>query len=308
MRQEEQVGLLFGLAGFAMLSVGDAVVKSMAGQWPGPAIAALRYTLGASGLGVALALTEGRAGFAFPRARFQVLRGCAVSMATVAFFTALALMPLATATAILFTAPILTALLAALLLGEPLRRETWIASIVAFAGVLIVLRPNLATLGMAALLPLMAATGNALMVIGNRAVAGRGSALAMQFTGAVIAAPILIVVTMLGAASGFKPFTMHWPALSVVAKCAFIACSATCAHALIYLATTRAGAAMVAPMTYVQLLVATTIGWAVFHERPDLLTLAGAAVIVASGIYLWRSSLARTARAEPIGELSPSSD
>lgn len=297
MRQEEQIGLLYGLAGFAMLSVGDAVVKSMVGQWPGPAIAALRYTLGASGLGVALALAEGRAGFAFPLVRFQVLRGSAVAMATVAFFSALALMPLATATAILFTAPMLTALLAAVLLGEPLRRKTWIASIVAFAGVLIVLRPNVATLGVVALLPLVAATGNALMVIGNRAVAGRGSALAMQFTGAVIAAPILIAVTTLGAGSGFKPFALHWPALSVVAKCAFIACSATTAHTLIYLATTRAGAAMVAPMTYVQLLVATAIGWGLFHEPPDGLTLAGAAVIVASGIYLWRSSLARTARA-----------
>jgi drug/metabolite transporter (DMT)-like permease len=297
MRKEEQIGLLYGLAGFALLSVGDAVVKSMAGQWPASAIAALRYTLGVSGLGVALALAEGRAGFAFPQARFQVLRGTAVAMATVAFFSALALMPLATATAILFTAPMLTALLAALLLGEPLRRETWIASIVAFAGVLIVLRPNVTTLGVVALLPLVAATGNALMVIGNRAVAGHGSALAMQFTGAVIAAPILITVTMLGAWSGFPPLALHWPSLAVVGKCVFIACSATTAHTLIYLATTRAGAAMVAPMTYVQLLVATAIGWGVFREPPDALTLAGAAVIVGSGIYFWRSSLSRTARA-----------
>ena len=53
---------------------------------------------------------------------------------------------------------------------------------------------------------------------------------------------------------------------------------------------------MVAPMTYVQLLIATVIGWTVFHEPPDLLSLAGAAVIVASGIYLWRSSLARAER------------
>lgn len=295
MRKEEQIGLLYGFAGFAMFSVGDAVVKSMAGQWPAPAIAALRYTLGVSGLGVALA--EGRTGFAFPQARFQVLRGTAVAMATVAFFSALALMPLATATSILFTAPILTALLAALLLGEPLRRETWIASIVAFAGVLIVLRPNVTTLGVAALLPLVAATGNALIVIGNCAVAGHGSPLAMQFTGAVIAAPILIAVTLAGAWSGFQPFALHWPALAVVGKCVFIACGATTAHTLIYLATTRASAAMVAPMTYVQLLVATAIGWGVFREPPDALTLAGAGVIVGSGIYFWRSSLARTARA-----------
>ncbi|MFX5862063.1 EamA family transporter, partial [Acinetobacter baumannii] len=77
--------------------------------------------------------------------------------ASMAFFTSLSLMPLATATAILFTAPMLTALLAALILREPLRRETWIASLVAFAGVLVVLRPNVSTLGLAAALPLVAA-------------------------------------------------------------------------------------------------------------------------------------------------------
>lgn len=57
---QEWVGLLCGLAGFAALSVGDAVIKSMAGQWPGPAIAALRDMLGASGLGVALALASAK--------------------------------------------------------------------------------------------------------------------------------------------------------------------------------------------------------------------------------------------------------
>ena len=135
--------------------------------------------------------------------------------------------------------------------------------------------------------------GFAMLSVGDAVV----KSMAMQFAGAVVAAPILIAVTTLGAWSGFKPFALHWPALSVVAKCAFIACSATTAHKLVDLATTRAGAAMVAPMTYVQLLVATAIGWGVFHDPPDVLTLAGAAVIVISAIYLWRSSLAHTARA-----------
>jgi drug/metabolite transporter (DMT)-like permease len=288
-RHNQQIGLLYGLAGFALLSLGDAVVKSMAGQWPGPAIAALRYTLGASGLGAVLAWRDGRAGFAFPRPVYQAMRGLAVSLATVAFFTALTLMPLATATTILFTAPIITALLGALLLREPLRRETWIASFVAFAGVLIVLRPNFAVLGLAALLPLLAALGNALMVIGNRAVAGRASALAMQFSGAVIAAPILVCVVLIGHSSGFRPYAMHWPSASVLARCGFIACSATAAHTCIYLGTTRADAATIAPMTYVQLLVATALGWGIYGERPDALALLGAGVIVGAGVYLWRA-------------------
>ena len=113
--------------------------------------------------------------------------------------------------------------------------------------------------------------GFAMLSVGDAVV----KSMAMQFTGAVIAAPILIAVTTLGAWSGFRPFALPWSALSVVAKCAFIACSATTAHTLVYLATTRAGAAMVAPKTYAQLLVATAIGWGVLREPPDVITLAG---------------------------------
>jgi drug/metabolite transporter (DMT)-like permease len=78
----------------------------------------------------------------------------------------------------------------------------------------------------------------------------------------------------------------HW---SVVAKCAVIAVLASCAHALVYLGTTRAGAATIAPMAYVQLLMAGLFGWLIFGERPDALALVGAAIIVAAGLYLWRS-------------------
>jgi drug/metabolite transporter (DMT)-like permease len=69
-----------------------------------------------------------------------------------------------------------TALLAAALIGEPMRRETWIASLVAFAGVLIVLRPNFVLIGPAAVLPLFAAIGMSLLIIGNRAVTPTGTA------------------------------------------------------------------------------------------------------------------------------------
>jgi hypothetical protein len=55
------------LGGFALLSCGDAVIKSIAGAWPGSAVAALRYTIGATGLGILLLVKEGKSGFALPR-------------------------------------------------------------------------------------------------------------------------------------------------------------------------------------------------------------------------------------------------
>ena len=130
MRRAETTGLLYALAGFALLSCGDAVVKTMSGQWAPTAIAMTRYVLGAVGLGAVLLWREGPRAVIMPAPGAQVLRGAAVALATVGFFSAIFVLPLATATSITFTSPMLTALLAALLLGEPARRETVIASII----------------------------------------------------------------------------------------------------------------------------------------------------------------------------------
>ncbi len=293
MQQDNRSGLVFALGGFVLLSCGDAVVKTMAGQWAPTAIAALRYFLGAAGLSGLLLAGERPGAFRAPSPWVHLLRGAGVAMATVGFFSAVFVMPLAAATAITFTSPMITALLATVFLGEPARRETWIASAMAFAGVLIVLRPNFAEIGWAACLPLLSAVGMSLLMIGNRLVAGKASSLAMQVFVASAATPILLAVTGLGHISGFERLAVHWPHWSVIARTALVACSASCAHWLIYLGTTRSGAASIAPMTYVQLLVAVALGWALFDNKPDGLTLLGGAVIVGAGLFLWRSGKVR---------------
>jgi drug/metabolite transporter (DMT)-like permease len=293
MQHGQRSGLITALAGFAVLSCGDAVVKSMAGMWAPTAIAALRYIFGTIGLGALLLVREGPAAFRMPLPLVQLGRGTAVAVASIGFFSAVFVMPLASATALTFTSPMITALLAALLLGEPARRETWIASLIAFVGVLIVLRPNLLAVGGAALFPLLSALGMSFMMIGNRFVAGRASGLPMQFYIALAASPVVILFAAGLHFSGAERFAVHWPEWSVVARCAVVACSASCAHWLIYLGTTRAGAATVAPMTYVQMLIASVIGWLFFQSHPDLWTLLGAAVIIAAGLYLWHSGRVR---------------
>lgn len=293
LKATESRGLLLALAGFALLSLGDSVVKTMAGQWAPTAIALTRYLLGAAGLSALLLAREGTAAFRPPRPGIQLVRGFAVAMATCGFFTAVFLMPLAEATAITFTSPMLTALLAAIVLGEPARRETWLATGLAFAGVLIVLRPSFAAIGWPALLPLASALGMSMLVIGNRAVAGRASALAMQAYVACAAVPLLAAFAFAGHISGIPRFHLTMPDWTVIARCAFVGVSASTAHWLIFLGTTKAGAATIAPMTYVQLLIAGTIGWIGFGEAPDALGLLGAALIVAAGIYLWRAGRVR---------------
>ncbi len=289
----ERTGLLFALAGFALLSVGDTIIKSMAGQWAPTAAAALRYTLGAIGLGVFALLREGPAILRVPLPRLQALRGFGVAVATLAFFAALFVMPLADATALIFTSPILTGLLSALFLGEPARRETWLATLLAFVGVLIVLRPNAVALGPAALLPLLSAAGMSLLMIGNRATAGSATPLAQQFYVAAIAAPLLVLAAVIGHVSGLRGFAVALPPASVVLRCAMVAVSASTAHWLIYRGTVLAGAATVAPMTYVQIVMASALGWLVFNHPPKPLTLLGVAVIAAAGLLLWRTGRMR---------------
>jgi drug/metabolite transporter (DMT)-like permease len=78
--------LLIALAGFCSLSIGDAVVKSMAGAWPAPAVSALRYCFGAAGLAFTWRWRHGRSGFVLPRPGLQLGRGAAVALATLCFF------------------------------------------------------------------------------------------------------------------------------------------------------------------------------------------------------------------------------
>ena len=281
--------LALALTGFVSLALGDAVVKSMAGEWPGTAVAALRYCFGALGLAVAVVLRHGRAGLAAPRIGLQLGRGAAVALATICFFMGVMAMPLADATAIQFTSPILTAVLAPLVLKERSPAAVWLATLLAFAGVLVVLRPNLLALGAVALYPLGAAFGMSWLMMLNRMTARDAPVMVMQFVLAAVAAPVLVAAAAVLHAFGGAPFRIDPPSLEVVLKCLFVSFSATSGHALIFTAVLRANAAAVAPMTYVQLLVAAAIGWAWFAEAPDAATFAGAALIIAGGLWLLRS-------------------
>ena len=289
MTRDARSALLLALMGFSLLSVGDAVVKTLAGQWPGTAVSALRYSFGALGLAAVVGMSEGKKGFALPRPWLQLGRSAAVALATICFFMGVMALPLADATAIQFTSPMLTGLLSALVLGERAPRAVWGATLMAFIGVLIVLRPNLLALGPAAMWPLGAAFGMAWLMIFNRKAAGLGTALAMQLVLATLAAPMLIAAASLLHLTGADAFRIPPPSAEVILKCAFVALTATTGHLLIYSATVRASAAVVAPMTYVQLIVAIALGWAWFSNAPDAAMLGGAALIIAGGLWLWRS-------------------
>src|SRR5690606_3745143 len=122
--------------------------------WPAPAMAAARYVVGTIVLAFLLAPREGWAALRLPRDGLQWLRGIAISLSAVGMFLAVWIMPLAEATTIVFTQPVITAVLALVFLGERARPATWVATALALAGVFLVLRPNFDTAGWGALLPL----------------------------------------------------------------------------------------------------------------------------------------------------------
>lgn len=298
MVQSERSGILLALAGFAVLAFGDAVIKTMAGMWSPIAVAAMRFTIGALGLSTLLALREGSVGFRPKNPWLQLGRGLCLSGATLTFFSAIFVMPLAEATSLVFLAPILTALLSGPVLGEKVRPATFVASAIAFVGVIVVLRPNLAEVGLPALLPLGAACCMALLMLANRASAGQGSPLSMQVYMALVAAPILWLAALAGKASGSPMFALGTPSTDVLLRCGIVAITASTAHWLIFHGTTRAGAATVAPMTYVQLIVAVSLGWWWFGDRPDGVTILGASIIIGAGLYLWRDNTRKMEVAE----------
>lgn len=287
MHHDERAGLLWVLAGFCTLSIGDAIVKGMPGAWPAPAMVHLRYLAGTILLGALIVRYQGWKALALPKARLQWVRGVAISFSAIGMFMAVWIMPLAEATTIAFTQPMITAILGMVFLGERARASTWIATLIAFCGVVIVLRPSFEAVGWGALLPLLGAAGMAVTIIANRAVHGTASVLAMQYYMSVTALVFLTFVVIAGHFSGVERFEMHWPHWSVAARCAFIGVSASFAQWFIYMGTAKAGAGAVAPMTYGQLLMAVLLGALFFGEVPDLVALVGAGIIVGSGLYLW---------------------
>ena len=172
---------MLALVAFAGFPLGDAVIKSMAGDWPAPAVAALRFTIGALALAVILFVREGRRGFQVNRPWLHMARGFALFVGTISFFSAIYIMPLADAVAISFINPILTALFSGWFLRENMPPRTWVATIIAFGGVLIMLRPNVSAFGWVAILPLISAFAMSTMLILNRMVSTQRSIFAAQF-------------------------------------------------------------------------------------------------------------------------------
>jgi drug/metabolite transporter (DMT)-like permease len=215
-----------------------------------------------------------------------------VSMAT--WFYGITVVPLATATAVNFTAPLFATVAAALVLHEDVRLRRWSAVVIGFAGVLVIMRPASAPLDVNLLLLLLSAATAAMNNITVKF-------LARTETPSRIVAFFMVYLTPLSLIPAL--FVWQWPAPSTFLALIGLGGLGTIAHLSVARALAAADASACAPFEFARLPFAALIGFACFGEITDLWTWVGAAIIAVSSIYVAYRE-ARLARLGRRGERS----
>ncbi|MBM3568892.1 MAG: DMT family transporter [Alphaproteobacteria bacterium] len=207
-------------------------------------------------------------------------RSLCLVLSTMCFFTALIYVPLADASAITFTTPLMITALAGPLLSEAVGWRRWTAVTVGFLGALIVIRPGLDVLHPAAFFAVGASMLNALYQSLTRKVGAEDSP-ATSVTYSVLVGTVALSLA--------APFFVEPPrsAGDWALFCALGPLGAA-GHYCIARAFSLGPAATIAPFNYVMLITATTLGYLVFDQFPDLFTWIGSAVIVGSALYVLR--------------------
>lgn len=220
-------------------------------------------------------------------AGLHMARAGLILAATSAFFAAIGTMPLADAIAIFFVEPFILTLLGALFLGESVGWRRVLACVVGFAGALLVIRPSFAAFGPVALLPLLTAFCFANYVVLTRRVARRSHPVALQGWTALAACLLIVPLLAVFAGSGLGPLDPVMPAGRAWLWLIGVGLAATVSHLFISAALRLAPAAVLAPLGYLEIVAATALGFAIFGDLPDAQALAGIAIIMGAGSYVF---------------------
>ncbi len=230
-----------------------------------------------------------------PRLWLHAARGSLIAAATLLFFTGLAYLPLADAIAIFFIEPLLVTLLSALFFGEGIHWRRISAIVCGFIGALIVIRPTFAEVGYAALYPVGAACCFSFYILLTRKLVRNEDPIRLQFFAGVFGCIVMSVALAYGTRSQVDIVSAVWPTQAQWLLLAALGLIATVCHLLVVYAYRQASIGVLAPFQYVEIIGATVLGLIVFDEFPDEPTWLGVAIIVASGIYVFRRE-ARLAR------------
>jgi drug/metabolite transporter (DMT)-like permease len=218
--------------------------------------------------------------FATSKLALQLVRSALQLVALVFYVMALIYIPLTTATAIAFTAPLMVVALSVPMLGERVGPRRWIAVLVGFVGALIIIRPGEGAVGWPSLLVVGAAVCYALFQILTRSLARHDD---------VRTTAIYTILVALVLSSIAVPFFWAMPH-GLIDWLVFLGLGlfGGLGHVFIIKAYEYGSASVVGPFDYGQLIGATAAGYVVFGDFPDFWTWVGAAILVASGVYIAR--------------------
>ena len=208
---------------------------------------------------------------------WHLLRTLLATGAMFGFFYGLSRMPLVNALTIAFTAPLFVTGLSVPLLGEHVGWRRWIAVIVGFIGVLIVLRPGEGMFTPAAIALIFAALCYAGLALTARKLAGTESTFALAVY--VVTGPFLVSGAMV-TGNYTSPTLLGWIFFILAGLCSALAWFG------IIGGYRRAPPAMLAPFEYTALIGAATAGYLIWDEVPDVWVIIGGLVIIGSGLYI----------------------
>lgn len=220
-------------------------------------------------------LLRGRAALRTARPGTQALRGVAVALGTVAALVSFKHLPVADATAIGFVCPVFVTVLAALVLKERVGRRRWLAALVAFGGVAIVVQPGASAFQPVAMLPILGAVGGAVAVICTRLLRGDDARVTILYT----TGTGTLVLTAMALPGAVMPSAAQAGMLVVVGL------FGAAGSVLQVIGYRLAPASLLAPFSYTQLLWASGFSVFLLGAPPHASMLLGAAVIVGSAVY-----------------------
>jgi len=228
------------------------------------------------------------------------LRALTGLAAMLMWFMALSLMPLGEAVALSFTTPLFVTIGAALALGEVIRARRISATLAGFAGMLIIVRPGVEAVQPAAMLVIVSAVFAACsaLIVKSLSRTDHGNSIVTWMV--VFLTPMSLVPAL---------FVWQWPSLETVAVLFAMAGLATLGHIAFTRAMTRADISAVLPFEYLRLPMVALIGYLAFGEVMDPWAWAGAALIIASTLYIARREavVARERRPHDPGPISAGS-
>lgn len=277
-------GVALVVAATALFAVADTVGKHLAMLYAATLILAARYSVNLALVTLTMWPRHHGALWRTHRTALVIVRGLCLALSSITMLLALRVMPVAETVAIIYITPVLVMLTSATLLGEKVSPLGWVGAGLGFAGVLFIGRPGsgLDPWGIAF------AVTNALLATGyhvlTRVLARTESTMALMFHTALVGALLFIGLSL---ALGVPALPSAFDAGLMLA----LGGLATLGHLLFTTAYREAPASTLAPVNYMHIAFATLLGWAVFHQLPDVLGFVGMSLIAGAGLLAaWRAS------------------